>query len=188
MDEGLKLDGDVSPVEQLFHGPRALEELPREGERRVGRGGGLGVGGGGGVVPSDPELEIPEVNDVSLRDLGANDPLVVDEGAVPALAVADVELSVPLEDLRVHLGNAVGGQHQLQPRLPSDAERQRLHGQASQGLGALGDALQDEAPFRSTSVHGTRRRGLSPRHASGGSRDDTTSHVTSGCKIRAPLR
>ena len=131
-------------LEQLRQLAHALHELlgqPHVSERDSGRlePGHLRLVE---LLAADAELHLREVHDVALADPGLADALAVDEGAVLAAEVANPERPVPQLDLRVLLRDRLGGEVQREPLEPTDAEGERVDGDASQLASALDQALQ----------------------------------------------
>jgi len=143
-DDRLQLHRHGALRQQLLELSSASYELVREGRR---------VEGGGrraifalfvrGVPPADAELEVAEVQDVSVLEVGLRDDPMVHVGPVSALQVTNPQRAVPFEDLGVPLGDPVGRQHELEARLAADAEGQGLDPHPPELSSALGDAFQD---------------------------------------------
>src|SRR5262245_38558838 len=85
------------------------------------------------------ELEVAEGDDVAVADRAVLYRLTVHEGPVGALEVADAQAPAVLVDLRVHLRDRFGGEHELETRAPADPERERVKGyDVDAAVGPLG--------------------------------------------------
>jgi len=115
-----------------------LELPPLIAETLVRRGGKQDIRH---VGPAEAELEVGEVQDVSLAERRVLDEGPVQEGAVLAAEVAQPQAGTQGVDLRVRLGDGVRGQDQLEPVAAADAEGQRVDVDAPERT-ALGDGLQ----------------------------------------------
>ena len=146
-DDRLEDGRHLPRAEQLGQLPRALDELLRQ----------LHVGDGDGgrleglllrlvdLLPPDPELHLREVEDVALAQRRLAQALAVDEGAVLAPEVPDMEDAALQEELGVLLRDRVRGQGQGEAVEPADPERQRLDRDPAQLPSALDEALEVEA-------------------------------------------
>ena len=128
--DGLEDHGHLAVAQELAQLARALREAVGQAGRLTAVVGSLVRRGGraGGSSTSraaEAELEVGEVQDVPLAERRVLDQGPVQEGAVLAAEVPQAQAGAEGVDLRVGLGDGVGGEDQLEPVAAADAEGQR---------------------------------------------------------------